>query len=92
MAGETYVLTLWEEGSLPLSLDDGDELMWGLGEYGPGGSGDFPYYDGSYEADALFEAQVFPTKRRVMADDFTVRAINYTEAPNDYGTTVTIGG
>ena len=49
-------------------------------------------YTGSYEADALFVEQVFHTKSRSMTDDFTVHAINYTEAPNDWGTTVTIGG
>ena len=51
-----------------------------------------PPYTGSYEANALFTEQVFPTKSRRMTDDFTVHAINYTEAPNDWGTTVTIGG
>lgn len=49
-------------------------------------------YSGEYEADARFSEQVFPTRMRTMADDFTVRAINYTEAPNDSGITVTIGG
>lgn len=49
-------------------------------------------YIGAYEADAMFIEQVFRTKSRSMTDDFTVHAINYTEAPNDWGTTVTIGG
>lgn len=49
-------------------------------------------YDGSYEADALFTSQTFRTARKVMRDNFLVHAINYTEAPNDFGTTVTIGG
>ena len=49
-------------------------------------------YTGAYEADALFTEQVFPTRNKRMTDDFTVHAINYTEAPNDWGTTVTIGG
>lgn len=49
-------------------------------------------YAGSYEADALFSEQVFPTALKTMADDFTVHAINYTEAPNDSGITLTIGG
>lgn len=52
----------------------------------------YPSYEGSYEANALFREQVFQTREKVMQDDFTVHAINYTEAPNDYGTTVTIGG
>ena len=52
----------------------------------------YPGYSGAYEADALFSEQVFATSHRVMMDDFTVHAINYTEAPNQYGTTVTIGG
>ena len=50
------------------------------------------YYTGSYAADALFSEQVFPTAQKTMLDDFVVHAINYTEAPNQYGTTVTIGG
>lgn len=54
--------------------------------------GVFPEYAGPYEADALFSGQTFPTQAKTMARDFTVNAINYTEAPNEYGTTVTIGG
>lgn len=49
-------------------------------------------YEGAYEADALFSQQVFLTKNKRMVENFTVNAINYTEAPNEYGTTVTIGG
>ena len=49
-------------------------------------------YTGAYEADALFRPQVFPTALKTMRQDFLVHAINYTEAPNDFGTTVTIGG
>lgn len=49
-------------------------------------------YRGEYEADARFSEQVFETARKTMSDDFTVHAINYTEAPNDSGITVTIGG
>ena len=55
------------------------------------GGGGIPY-EGSYEADARFTEQVFPTKQKSMRDDFTVHAINYTEARNDSGITVTIGG
>ena len=51
-----------------------------------------PEYEGSYEANALFSEQVFDTEQKVMTQDFTVHAINYTEAPNSYGVTVTIGG
>lgn len=49
-------------------------------------------YTGTYEAGALFHEQIFETKNKLMKDDFTVHAVNYTEAPNEYGTTVTIGG
>ena len=49
-------------------------------------------YEGSYEADARFTEQLFQTARKTMSDDFAVHAINYTEAPNDSGITVTIGG
>lgn len=51
-----------------------------------------PTYLGPYEADARFDDQTFATGMRYMAKDFTVNAINYTEAPNDSGITVTIGG
>ena len=53
---------------------------------------DWPYYEGPYEADPRFIAQTFATERTQMLGDFRVNAINYTEAPNEYGTTVTIGG
>lgn len=49
-------------------------------------------YEGEYEARALFSAQTFPTAQKTMKRDFSVRAINYTEAPNEYGKTLTIGG
>ena len=51
-----------------------------------------PEYEGSYEANALFSEQVFDTEQKAMTRDFVVHAINYTEAPNNYGVTVTIGG
>lgn len=54
-------------------------------------SGAVPY-TGAYEADALFSTQVFPTAQKTMRSDFTVNAINYTEAPNETGITLTIGG
>ena len=49
-------------------------------------------YTGAYEAQARFAEQVFPTAMKTMRDDFAVHAINYTEAPNESGITVTIGG
>lgn len=50
------------------------------------------FYSGSYAADALFHEQTFPTASKIMSRDFKVHAINYTEAPNSSGVTVTIGG
>lgn len=77
----------------PAILDVGeDSVEWGANEYVEIHTSDYPEYSGSYEADALFSEQVFPTAQTVMLNDFKVNAINYTEAPNDYGTTVTIGG
>lgn len=64
-------------------------MMFDIGTIVAGGVG---VYDGSYEADALFSSQTFRTARKVMRENFLVHAINYTEAPNDFGTTVTIGG
>lgn len=62
------------------------------GQYIPVVSGDAQPYQGPYEADALFSEQVFATAAKLMTRDFNVHAINYTEAPNDSGVTVTIGG
>ena len=57
-----------------------------------GAMGSAAIYGGPYAADALFRNQVFATNEKLMRDDFTVRAINYTEAQNATGITVTIGG
>lgn len=64
------------------------------GEVVPGGDAVMPQsYAGPYEADARFAPQSFGTARKYMERDFAVRAINYTEAPNDSGgVTITIGG
>ena len=64
---------------------------WDSDEYISVGGNATPY-EGPYEADALFSQQVFGTADKLMREDFTVHAINYTEAPNDSGITVTIGG
>lgn len=53
---------------------------------------DAPEYEGAYEVDARFYEQVIPTANKLLRDDMTFHAINYTEAPNDTGITVTIGG
>ena len=65
---------------------------WGSGEYVPMSVADAKEYEGPYVASALFSAQTFATSKKLMRSDFSVRAINYTEAPNAYGKTVTIGG
>jgi hypothetical protein len=76
-----------------LALDVGDtSLEWGSDEYVRVVTSDADTYAGPYEADALFSEQVFSTQAKLMAHDFSVHAINYTEAPNDSGVTVTIGG
>lgn len=67
-------------------------VEWGSGEYVPMSATDAEEYGGPYVASALFSEQRFDTARKLMRSDFAVRAINYTEAPNQYGTTVTIGG
>lgn len=71
-----------------------DQLMveWGSGEYIPMQATDADEYEGPYVASALFQSQSFDTARKLMRDNFAVRAINYTEAPNESGVTVTIGG
>lgn len=71
-----------------------DQLMveWGSGEYIPMQVTDADEYDGPYVARALFQSQSFDTAQKLMRDNFAVRAINYTEAPNESGVTVTIGG
>lgn len=83
MADDGFVLEI---------VDDDVGVEWGADEYILVRSSELPDYEGPYEADALFTEQVFGTEDKVMTDDFTVRAINYTEAPNGTGVTVTIGG
>lgn len=75
--------------STRLTVDDAPRLrMVSLG-----GGTSVPDYTGAYEADALFSCQTFPTADKRMLNDFTVKAINYTEAPNaSGGKTLTIGG
>lgn len=88
-----YVIEFTVEEQQPALLDVCEDFVeWGVGEYVSTHSSEYPEYKGSYEADALFSEQVFPTSQTVMMDDFTVHAINYTRAPNDSGVTVTIGG
>lgn len=91
MAAE-IVLEVEDDDLIELEVDDDVGVEWGEDEYIPMQSSEYPYYEGDYEADALFSEQTFATAHKSMRHDFTVHAINYTEAPNDYGTTVTIGG
>lgn len=83
------------QGAAAVSHEQSARASAGRGEVGVTSSvtvGGEPYL-GPYVAEALFSDQTFPTRRRVMSDDFSVRAINYTEAPNESGgITVTIGG
>lgn len=90
LTGIEWVLD--DPGGLEWVLGGGDGKTWGTDEYVPTRRTDIEEYAGPYEAFALFSNQVFGTAEKVMRDDFTVHAINYTEAPNEYGTTVTIGG
>lgn len=76
----------------PSSLSGKLDGRAGLGGLLMTGGRFYPDYGGPYEADALFSEQVFATSEKIMRDNFTVHAINYTEAPNPYGITVTIGG
>ena len=83
-----------DDAPVPLALSVGGGVSLGgvsVGTPYPVYVGGDPY-EGAYVADALFTAQVFPTNGKNMRDDFTVNAINYTEALNDSGITVTIGG
>ena len=74
--------------SLHIGGDDAASLHIGADIY----SVETQPYEGAYEADALFREQLFQTANKRMLQDFAVHAINYTEAPNDSGVTVTIGG
>lgn len=49
-------------------------------------------YSGGYEAIPQPYKQLFETKDCLMRDDFTVDEIRLHEAPNQHGTTITIGG
>lgn len=79
------------EDALALEVAD-VALEWGSDEYVRVVTSDADTYAGPYEADALFREQTFATAAKLMERDFSVHAINYTEAPNDSGVTVTIGG
>lgn len=89
MATELDIAT---RGPTELDVPTRVPMEWSEGEYVPMAASGVPRYDGPYEASALFTAQSFATADKLMSKDFAVRAINYTEAPNEYGTTVTIGG
>lgn len=92
MAHECCCLDL-ELAEDALALDVGDAaLEWGSDEYVRVVTSDADTYAGPYEADALFRGQTFATRAKLMTADFAVHAINYTEAPNESGVTVTIGG
>ena len=48
-------------------------------------------YDGPYEViPKADEAQILPTKQRILAEDMTVLAVPYYEADNQIGTTIYI--
>ena len=50
-------------------------------------------YDGEYEIKPTFEAQILPTKAKVLTDDITVNAIEVSRTTNlSGGKTVYIGG
>lgn len=87
-----FKLKVAESRPLRFKVSGGESYRWEYDEYIKIITSEYPDYEGAYAADARFFEQVFPTNQRVMHDDFTVHAINYTEAPNQYGTTVTIGG
>lgn len=92
MAHECCCLDLeLQEDALALDVA-GDALAWGADEYVRVVTSDAEEYAGPYEADALFRGQTFATRAKLMTADFAVHAINYTEAPNESGVTVTIGG
>lgn len=78
--------------AIDLVVSDPDSLTIEDGEYIPYRTQDYDHYEGPYESEALFSEQTFATANKAMRQNFTVHAINYTEAPNDYGVTVTIGG
>lgn len=68
------------------------QVAWGSTEYIEMRAVPVDDYEGPYSAVPSWSNQTFDTANRYMTDDFTVSAINYTEAPNDSGITVTIGG
>lgn len=83
----SLALEIEQSADVGLALDAGSELSLTIDTGAP-----TSIYAGPYEANALFTPQLFATNNKMMRDDFAVHAINYTEAPNDWGTTVTIGG
>ena len=85
----------WEvEEEEPIGFEPQPALsvVWESTEYIRMRAGSAEDYGGPYEVNPMFVRQTFPTAKKLMNEDFEIRAINYTEAPNQYGTTVTIGG
>lgn len=51
------------------------------------------YFDGEYNVTPTIDAQVIPTREKVMSDDITVHSIPFFEVANNKGgNTVIIGG
>ena len=90
MSGREWVP--YTEEQIDYQLQPAMQVVWGSTEYISVRAVPVEDYQGPYEAQALFSPQTFATSDRYMTDDFRVNAINYTEAPNESGITVTIGG
>lgn len=92
MACDTIRLRVDGDAAIALRLDEDVGVGFAHDEYIRYLTSDMPDYEGAYSVTPRFSSQTLATTNRVMRDDVTVHAINYTEAPNDCGVTVTIGG
>ena len=72
--------------------DRPDVVVFGHDEYIPMQYVDVPAYEGAVDVSPTVDGVTLETAGKYLANDITIRAIPRVDAPNDYGTTVTIGG
>ena len=68
-----------------------EHICFEVDEYAPMVITDLPTYEGAVSVVPGIEAQTLETANTAVRSNITIAAIPYSETPNQYGTTVTIG-
>lgn len=76
---------------IQLETDSQETIVFGADEFIPMTYVDAEIYSGATSVTPSTEPVTLPTGGKLLADDITLNAIPYSETPNEYGTTVTIG-